>query len=329
MSCQKCKNRKAVILRSQNKTKVCKECFFELFEDEIHHLIINTQMFEKNSRVGVGISGGKDSTVLAYVLSKLNIKYKYGIEIVLLCIDEGIDGYRDRSIETVIANQKLLNLEMKILSYKDIFGITMDEVVSLIGKRGNCMYCGVFRRQALEEAARIMKVDCIVTGHNADDMAETVLLNFIRGDYSRLCRCSMSRTNEYLKLDENNNNCKKLSLSRCKPFKLTYQKEIVFYAYFKNLNYFSTECTYAPNASRGDVRSLIKDLENINSEILTNIIKAAEHFHKENEITVKLKKCSNCEHPTSSLDGICAACGMIKKLKSFDMFSGGCSKDDN
>ena len=38
--------------------------------------------------------------------------------------------------------------------------------------------------------------------------------------------------------------------SRCKPFKYTYEKEIVMYAYFKKLDYFSTECIYSPNAYR-------------------------------------------------------------------------------
>ena len=37
---------------------------------------------------------------------------------------------------------------------------------------------------------------------------------------------------------------------RCKPFKYTYEKEIVMYAYFKKLDYFSTECIYSPNAYR-------------------------------------------------------------------------------
>ncbi|GFH25625.1 cytoplasmic tRNA adenylyltransferase 1, partial [Haematococcus lacustris] len=39
------------------------------------------------------------------------------------------------------------------------------------------------------------------------------------------------------------------------------QKEIVMYAYFKRLDYFSTECVYAPFAARGFARDFIKDLE--------------------------------------------------------------------
>lgn len=40
------------------------------------------------------------------------------------------------------------------------------------------------------------------------------------------------------------------SLPRVKPFKYAYEKEIVMYAYFKKLDYFSTECVYAPFAAR-------------------------------------------------------------------------------
>ncbi len=50
-------------------------------------------------------------------------------------------------------------------------------------------------------------------------------------------------------------------LPRVKPFKYTYQKEIVMYAYFKKLDYFSTECIYAPFAARGLARDFVKDLE--------------------------------------------------------------------
>lgn len=50
-------------------------------------------------------------------------------------------------------------------------------------------------------------------------------------------------------------------MPRSKPFKYTYEKEIVMYAHFKKLDYFSTECTYAPNAYRGFAREFLKDAE--------------------------------------------------------------------
>lgn len=47
-------------------------------------------------------------------------------------------------------------------------------------------------------------------------------------------------------------------MKRAKPFKYAYEKEIVLYAYYKKLTYFSTECLYAPTAFRGYARELIK-----------------------------------------------------------------------
>jgi cytoplasmic tRNA 2-thiolation protein 1 len=79
-------------------------------------------------------------------------------------------------------------------------------------------------------------VDRLYTGHNADDMAETVLMNFLRGDAYRLCQCTESISGD----DE--------GLKRCKPFKFAYEKEIVLYAHYKKLDYFSTECTYSKDA---------------------------------------------------------------------------------
>ena len=127
----------------------------------------------------------------------------------------------------------------------------MDKIVSQVGLKNNCTFCGVFRRQALDRGAMQLGVTKIVTGHNADDIAETVFLNVLRGDFPRLTRCTNSITGE------------DSALPRCKPFKYTYEKEIVMYAYFKKLDYFSTECIYSPNAYRGHARAYIKDLEKI------------------------------------------------------------------
>ncbi|NWH69134.1 CTU1 protein, partial [Geococcyx californianus] len=51
------------------------------------------------------------------------------------------------------------------------------------------------------------------------------------------------------------------SVPRWKPLRHVYEKEIVLYAHFRALGYFSTECVYAPHAYRGHARALLKDLE--------------------------------------------------------------------
>ena len=67
-------------------------------------------------------------------------------------------------------------------------------------------------------------------------------------------------------------------IKRSKPFKYTYQKEIVLYAHYKKLDYFSTECTYAPEAFRGTARELLKSLESIRPSCIMDIIYSGEHL---------------------------------------------------
>lgn len=64
-----------------------------------------------------------------------------------------------------------------IVGYDELYGWTMDQVVGQVGKKGNCTYCGVFRRQALDRGASRLDIRHVVTGHNADDVAETVIMN--------------------------------------------------------------------------------------------------------------------------------------------------------
>jgi cytoplasmic tRNA 2-thiolation protein 1 len=109
---------------------LCKECFFEAFENEIHFTISRAKLFRAGAKVAVAASGGKDSTVLAYVLKLLNEKYDYKLDLVLLSIDEGITGYRDDSLDTVKQNRDDYKMPLKIMSYKDLYGWTMDEIVA-------------------------------------------------------------------------------------------------------------------------------------------------------------------------------------------------------
>ena len=265
--CQLCHGRKAVMKRPKNLQKLCKECFFVVFETEIHNTITAAGLFHPGEKVAIGASGGKDSTVLASILKTLNERYNYGLKLVLLSIDEGIKGYRDDSLATVKRNQQQYEMELEIVSYKELYNWLMDEIVSCAGIRSSCTYCGVLRRQALDRGAAKLGIHHVVTGHNADDMAETVLMNILRGDTARLessCTILTQSAGSPIK--------------RSKPFKYTYQKEIVLYAHYKKLDYFSTECTYAPEAFRGTARELLKGLGTIRPSCIMDIIYSGEHL---------------------------------------------------
>jgi cytoplasmic tRNA 2-thiolation protein 1 len=175
--CAHCNLERAKIQRAKTHARLCIACFVAVFELETHQTIVANKLFHRGQKVAIGASGGKDSTVLAAVLKTLNERYDYGVEFVLLSIDEGIKGYRDDSLETVKRNAEQYKMELCIVGYRELYGWTMDQVVEQIGKKGNCTVCGVFRRQALDRGAAMLGVSHVVTGHNADDMAETVLMN--------------------------------------------------------------------------------------------------------------------------------------------------------
>lgn len=175
--CPKCNSNKAQLKRPKTGEMICKECFYLAFENEIHQTITSTKLFKRGERVAIGASGGKDSTVLAHIMKTLNERHDYGLELFLLSIDEGIIGYRDDSLETVKRNKEQYQLPLLIVSYEQLYGWTMDEIVKQVGLKSNCSFCGVFRRQALDRGCELLNVDKLVTGHNADDIAETVLMN--------------------------------------------------------------------------------------------------------------------------------------------------------
>src|ERR1700712_3298132 len=260
--CAICKDSRALIIRPKNHQKLCKGCFITIFEEEIHHTVTSTKLFSPGDRIAIGASGGKDSTVLASVLKTLNERYNYGLELVLLSIDEGIKGYRDDSLETVKRNAVQYDMPLKIVGYDELYGWTMDQVVAQVGKKGNCTYCGVFRRQALDRGAAMLGVGHVVTGHNADDVAEIVLINLLRGDLPRLSRATsiLTHTPSAAMPKNEEGEVKFTNVKRSKPLLYAYEKEIVMYAHHKKLDYFSTECIYSPEAFRGSRRDLARVL---------------------------------------------------------------------
>ena len=111
----------------------------------------------------------------------------------------------------------------------------------------------------------------------------------MRGDIARLGRCTAICTQG------------EDTIKRSKPFKYAYEKEIVMcalkycsrtltdvnsirYAYFKKLDYFSTECIYSPDAYRGHARAFLKDLEAARPSAIIDIIHSGEAFEVREEV---------------------------------------------
>ncbi|ONK61281.1 uncharacterized protein A4U43_C08F28070 [Asparagus officinalis] len=285
--CSVCNERRAALKRPKTLEQICRECFYIVFEEEIHQVILSNNLFKPGERVAIGASGGKDSTVLAYVLNELNHRHNYGLDLFLLSVDEGITGYRDDSLETVKRNEIQYGLPLKVVSYKDLYGWTMDEIVKAIGLKNNCTFCGVFRRQALDRGAAYMKAEKIVTGHNADDIAETVILNILRGDIARLGRCTLITTGE------------DGPIPRCKPFKFCQMCEL--------------NSIYSPNAYRGFAREFVKDLECIRPRAILDIIRSGENFRISTSTKMPEQgTCMRCGYISSQK--LCKACVLLDGL---------------
>lgn len=89
------------------------------------------------------------------------------------------------------------------------------------------------------------------------------------------------------------------------------------YAYFKKLDYFSTECIYSPNAYRGYARVFLKDLEAVRRTAIVDIIHSGEALSasvQANETTKlpTLSTCTRCGYISSN--ELCKACLLLEGL---------------
>jgi uncharacterized protein (TIGR00269 family) len=168
---------------------------------------------------------------------------------VAVCIDEGIEGYRDEALRIAERSCSELGVEMRVLSFRALFGETMDDIAARDRELGACSYCGVLRRRALNEAAVSVGADRLATGHNLDDMAQTVLLNVLRGDLSRIEGFDPGggELAGYVK--------------RVKPLCEVPERETTLYAYLSGLEFQSASCPYAGEAMREDARRFLNQME--------------------------------------------------------------------
>ena len=276
MKCSLCENKKV----SQD---YCKEHFLENFEKRVEDTIKKHKMLTKKDKVCVAASGGKDSITVLYLL------WKFGYNVSALAIDEGIEGYRDHTLEFLSKFCKKHKIPLKIKSYEKEVGKRLDTTVP-IGNHA-CHICGTFRRHLLNKYTQ--KYDKIATGHNLDDESQAVMMNLLKGQ-TKLFSRQGPKTGQIEGFTQ-----------KIKPLYLMKEKEIMIYSYLKGFNTPFNECPYANQSYRARVRDFINKLEHEKPGTKQNIITRYLDLRKPvKEKTIN--KCQICQSPCSST--ICKTC---------------------
>lgn len=300
--CLKCKKPAVTFIR-YNGTHLCKNHFIEYFEKRVKKELKKQGKTEKGSKIGVAVSGGKDSIVTLHIMHDIFSK-RPDISLYAFTVDEGIKGYRDESIKATINNCKQLSAEHHIITFKDAIGKTMDEIASIHDELGECTYCGVFRRFCLNTKTKELKINKLVTGHNLDDMSQSILMNFINGDMQKLARLGPH---------------KKIQpglVPRVMPLRIIPEKEVMLYALLKNIEFHNAECPYSLRASRRYYRDIIENLEYNNPGTRHSILNSYDSIKTllfEKYPPTKLNKCIQCEEPTSQ--NKCKTCLLKEKIQ--------------
>jgi uncharacterized protein (TIGR00269 family) len=305
--CNICKRQEAFFFRPYSGEKLCRKCFTESIEEKVRATIAKYKMFDFDDRIAVAVSGGKDSISLLHILAKIERDYPKA-SLLAITVDEGIRGYRDEALKIAAENCRSLGIEHHIVSFKELYGYTLDEIVKKenksIGKLTPCAYCGVLRRRALNTAARKLKANKIATAHTLDDETQTILLNIFHGDVLRIAREKPVTEEKHPKL-----------VQKVKPFCEIPEKETALYAYVKKISFQSNPCPYAQEALRNDIRVMLNRIEEKHAGTKFTIFRSIEKIRPALEkISEKegLKECSECGEPTT--EEICKTCQMLKKL---------------
>jgi len=299
-ACDKC-NRRAITLLRYSGAHLCENHFCEFVERRVKHEIREQVDLDSGKRIAIAVSGGKDSTVALHLLHRI-LGRRSDLEMCAITVDEGIAGYRGSSIPIVKQNCDELGIEHVVVSFTDMFGITMDLIAKRERELATCSYCGVLRRASLNRAARDWGASHLATGLNLDDTAQSILMNFSRGDIERLARLGPHKK------------IQRGLVPRIQPLRLIPENETTLYAIVKELRFHDLECPYAPEALRNTYRSVILELEDKYPGTRHATLRSYDGMRPALERLyppAELKTCE-CGEPTTS--GKCKACEMVESL---------------
>jgi tRNA(Ile)-lysidine synthase TilS/MesJ len=111
MRCRFCRGQASLTLK-RHRIALCASCYPKFFRKQVLNAIEKERMFEKDDKICVTVSGGKDSMALLHTLHKLD----FNVE--ALYIDLGISGYSEKCRQIVTSFCKAYNISYTIYDLK-------------------------------------------------------------------------------------------------------------------------------------------------------------------------------------------------------------------
>lgn len=302
MHCRKC-NETAVINMRQHKLALCGEHYAEWFVAQTDRVIEKYEMFSREDRVLVAVSGGKDSLSLWDVLLRL------GYHADALYIGLGINDpapYSDQSLEKTRAfAAQHPESTLHMVDIAETYGKTIP-VIAQDKTRGHgkpCSACGLTKRYVMNRLAADKGYAVLATGHNLDDEVAVLMQNTLRWQTGYLARQSpvLPSTNPHL-------------AKKVKPFCRFYERETATYALVKEIDYIYDECPHAVGNLTNFYKTLLNQLEGQSPgaklAFYLEFLRARGEgtFERFNQVDA-LHECVECGQPTTS-PGRCAFCRM-------------------
>ena len=300
MKCDHCPHDAVTFIR-YNGAHLCAHHFMNYVEKRVKREMRRQIDLKPGDKVAVAVSGGKDSMVTLHLLNE-TFKDRDDIEIHCITIDEGIEGYRPSSIEIVKRYCASNDIPFHLVTFNDMFKLTMDQVAPLSGDNSPCTYCGVFRRKCMNTVAKEIGANYLATGHNLDDMSQSIMMNFVRGDVERLARLGPH---------------KKVQpglIPRFAPLRSIPEKESLLYAMVSGLEYHDLTCPYWEEALRNQYRSVVDDLESRSPGSKFSILSSYDQLYPMLTENYKAAKLNTCECGEPTLGKRCKACELSERM---------------
>jgi len=260
-------------------------------------------MFRAGDYIGVGVSGGKDSAALMYVLKRLYPNKEF----VAIHLNHGIGEYSKESEDRARELAEMVGVDIHVFDYKSRLDITIPDVELTRYKHKICSVCGYIRRWALWRAASELGVDILATGHNLDDTVEVMLNQFITGNFEDLIRLKPVLPPEVPG-----------QAWKVKPLIRSPEMDNFYYAMFNGLPVKRIDCPYYLDARSTRRKRLINTWErewpNIKFQLFSVFTKKLIPLLSDSvKVEHPVNTCRVCGGP--SYGEVCGACRRIEMIR--------------